>query len=429
MKLTPDALSTRGEGIARIDGKAVFVPFTLPGETWEAELVEQKKKYDRALPVRLLSEPEEDSIRVEPACPYYGSCGGCQIQHIDYSRQLMLKRDWLSETFRRIAHLDIDPKPTVESPPWEYRNKLTVPLHVRDGVIAYGFHHVYRPDQLVAIDDCHIADPRIRGVMPGVLKALNESKPEIHPPSAKKTPASKIVFRVIDKKVFVQFSGLRFTPPQLEILLGSLENNESQLDEFIVSDTRNQPTHFKLDDSEKASSFHPNAFLQINDTIREKIYDAVLTLPYQKHEKVLDGYCGVGRLTQRLTERFQSVVGIESGRASSEEALEAVKLAGLEERVRIYREKLESYLARCEERFDAVILNPPRSGLSPKARQQIVQHHPEEIAIVSCHPAALARDVKTLVDAGYRIQFVQPFDMFPQTYHLEALIYLRNTRV
>lgn len=425
MRLTIETLSTCGEGIARVDGKATFVPFTLPGETWDVESVSSKKNYDRALPVRQIENSYKASCRVEPQCPYFGTCGGCQLQHIDYRRQLELKRDWLIETFRRVGHLEIGAKPTADSPPWEYRNKLTVPLHIRNGAIAYGFHQVYLPNRLTVIDDCRIAHAKIRQVMPGVLDALNQCRPEIQRPSRKNPQASQIVFRVIESKVIVQFSGLRFTPDRLERLLDSLENNESQLDEFLVTDASSEETHYKLDDENDKPAIHPEAFLQVNDAVREKIYDAVLNLPFQGRDSILDGYCGVGLLTQRLSTRFQNVTGVESNRISSEEAALAIQRQNLQNRVRIYQQTLESYLQQTNERFETVLLNPPRAGLSPKARERIIQRHPDEIAMVSCHPAALARDVKALVDAGYEIRDVQPFDMFPQTYHLETLVYLR----
>ena len=141
---------------------------------------------------------------------------------------------------------------------------------------------------------------------------------------------------------------------------------------------------------------------------------------------MLDGYCGVGLLTRRLANHFRQVVGVEADSAAASDARREVSREGLENRVRIFRQTMERFLRASRERFDAVILNPPRSGLSKEVRSRIGSLQPPELVMISCHPAALARDTVFFVENGYRVVALQPFDMFPQTYHLETVVYLQN---
>ena len=191
-----EALSTQGEGIARCEGKVCFLPFTLPGETWTGRIIEQKKNYNRALPLQCLSDstatPPE---RREPLCAHFGQCGGCHLQHVRYDVQLNLKRQWLQETFRRIAHLEIEPHPLVPSVEWEYRNKITLPILSTEGEIVFAYHQIHDPSRFVPIHDCPIAHAAIRKVLLLFLQELRTSSPELKEYSAKRDQGSRVQFQ------------------------------------------------------------------------------------------------------------------------------------------------------------------------------------------------------------------------------------------
>lgn len=420
--LTTTTLSTQGEGVARVEGKAFFVPFTLPGEIWKVRIIEQKKNYGRAMPVELIERGEDAPERILPACPYFGACGGCHLQHVPYEDQLDWKRRWVKETFRRIGHLDVEPKPTVASPPWEYRNKLTLNLRNAGGRIVLAFHHIHQPNRPVVASDCPIAHSLIRRIAPDVLEAINAARPRIVETSRTQPQGSRVQLRVVGGRVEIVFIDAFFSPTAVEQVTERIFRSGVPIAEIILEEST--PRESKLvsyTQDEVDSEVSADSFYQVNDAMREKLYQYVLALPFQESGAALDGYCGVGILTSRLAERFASVTGVELNESAVRDANRAVKDAGLQGRVQIIQKPLERFLDESTQSFGCYILNPPRAGLSEEVRNHILRNAPSEIAVISCHPAALARDCKILIDAGYRIQSLQPFDMFPQTYHVECV--------
>ncbi len=412
-----DTLSTQGEGIARKEGKAVFIPYTLPGETWEARIIEEHKKYDRALPICQISISQPQFIeRIEPRCPYFGQCGGCQLQHIDYIDQVSLKQNWLKETFRRIGHLDVNVEPIMTSEPWEYRNKVTIPLIERDGKTVLAFHRAYFPADYIQIEDCVISQPPLRKLIEKLSSVLQKMQLKLIPYS-KRGLGSRVMLRVIDDRKVVQFFDTEINSTNANILQELID--EKYADEVISSSGQSwQQDEKPLSDSE--------VFLQVNDPVREELYNHVLNLPFQSYQRLLDGYCGVGILTQRVAEKFEEAVGVESNPHAAAYAESRLKKVDSGKQIQIISQTVERYLQTVQIPFDTVILNPPRSGLSKEARTRIAKMKPRDLVIISCHPAALARDTSVFVDHGYTINDIQPFDMFPQTYHLETTVHLRG---
>ncbi|HOJ58944.1 MAG TPA: 23S rRNA (uracil(1939)-C(5))-methyltransferase RlmD [bacterium] len=421
-------LSTRGEGIARAGGKVTFIPFTLPGETWSADLIESKKNYGRALPRKMISPANPPAGRVEPRCPYFGSCGGCHLQHIPYTDQLRWKRHWLEETFRRVAHLEVQSADIEPSPTWEYRNKITLRVTKMGTETVLGYHRIYQPNRIIPITDCPIAHPLIRKWIPLVTDALNRTPLEIISPSPASPQGSRVVMQVRESSLTLSVWDVQLLPHAQEQLAEAWLAPPSPIDGVILRNfTGGAPRIWaRSGKTTRVNDFATETFLQVNDTVREKLYAHILELPYRRRGSVLDGYCGVGLLTRRLAERFEKTVGVELNGEAVWMARKQVEQGGLSGRTQIQAGSLEAFLSKCRDSFDVWILNPPRAGLSSKVRSALNRRRPPECAIVSCHPAALARDVKALVDAGYTIERVQPFDMFPHTHHLETVIFLRR---
>ncbi|MEW6238807.1 MAG: 23S rRNA (uracil(1939)-C(5))-methyltransferase RlmD [Candidatus Omnitrophota bacterium] len=421
-----DALSTQGEGIGRIEGKTVFVPYTLPGEQWEIQITESRKNYDRAAPIRRIGVRIHPR-RAEPRCPYYGKCGGCQLQHIEYEEQLRLKRDWLQETFRRIGHIEIDPAPVAASQPWEYRNKINVPLRRPDKEIQYAFHQAQAPAQFVTIEDCYIAHPKIRQALAPVLAILNQVPLELKIPRRGEENGSQLVFRIMGEQMSLQLLETKASRTAGETLAEELSTELEELAEFIIAAIgTGRRRRFLRKEEGKETAASVESFLQVNDAAREQLYRHVLNLPFAGSETALDGYCGAGLLTRRLTERFASVTGVEADASSAADAVRGKKLNQGGGRIRIEHETMEHFLEKSKASFQTVILNPPRMGLSPQVRQQAPELGALDIVMISCHPAALARDAAAIMKKGYRIESLHPFDMFPQTYHLEAVLHLKK---
>ncbi len=426
--LSITALSTQGEGIGRVEGKAVFVPFTLPGEKWVVETAQRRKQFDRALPIRKVGDCDSAARkRTKPRCPYFGACGGCQLQHLLYAKQLPLKQQWIEETFRRVGHLDVNAGAPVPSNEWEYRNKLALPLLERDGKVIYAFHQIFSPSRYVSIDDCLIAHPDIRALMQPLLSALNRAKPVLTTYSNRRNRGSRVILRVIDGWRIAHFFDVRIPQYNLDDFVNILINQEQVLDELILPGERKQTIRFQSDKHVRSQSgISYNSFLQVNDQIRTRLYDCILSLPFTRRQAVLDGYCGVGILTRRLGETFTMTHGVENNLNAAEDARRLVQQNGLDNRVNIFSDSLEQFLQKTSHKYDVVILNPPRSGLSKEVTSQILERKPQELVMISCHPAALARDTSAFIQEGYRIETLQPFDMFPQTYHLETVLYIRR---
>lgn len=420
------ALSTHGEGISRAGGKVTFIPFTLPGETWTAEVIKAKKNYSRALPRKLAAPAKPPAGRIEPRCPYFGSCGGCHLQHMPYADQLQWKRQWLEETFRRVAHLEVTAAATVPSPPWEYRNKVNLHAMRVQGNIALGYHRIYEPHRIIPITDCPIAHPLIRECIPLAAASLNRTPGEIISPSPACPQGSRVVLQVRESSLILTVLDVKILPQIQEQLAETWLGKPSPIDGLILRDTSDEAPRIFGRSGMIERDFATETFLQVNDTVREEMYAYVLNLPFRGRGSVLDGYCGVGLLTRRLADRFEKVVGVEFDQNAAFLAAKQAEDGGLGHRLQIHAESLEDYLAECRETCDTWVLNPPRAGLSPEALSAVIRHRPPECAIISCHPAALARDVKDLLDAGYAIESLQPFDMFPQTHHVETVVFLRR---
>jgi 23S rRNA (uracil1939-C5)-methyltransferase len=424
--VTITALSTQGEGIGKVDGKVVFVPFTLPHEEWSVEITDVKKQYDRALPKARLSVSSPQPIsREEPVCPSFGLCGGCQLQHIPYAEQLRIKREWLEETFQRLAHLAIRVNPVIASSPWQYRNKVTIPVMQENARYTLAYHKVNQPGELIPIQDCPIAHPLIREFLPRLLKVLNAVKPILHAYGPNQ-PGAQAQIRVIGERCYLSLLGMEIPRKKVESLIDKLFEPGSSLDEVILTEEKSFDTITITRDKEEPSNINPGSFLQVNDKMREFLYNYILDLPFERTESILDGYCGVGIITLGLLERFDTAVGVEVDESSAHDAQQQVEINHLGDRVQIHNQTIEQFLRTNQRTFDTLLLNPPRAGMSPAAREKILSTHPAEVVMVSCHPAAMVRDMRIFLEEGFEIQSVQPFDMFPQTYHLETVLHLKK---
>lgn len=421
-----DALTTQGEGIARVEGKAVFVPYTLPGETWPVRLVQQKKKYDRALPA-VKTPQKAHPARVEPRCPYFGQCGGCQLQHIEYQQQQILKQQWLEETFRRIGQIDIESRPVVASPAWGYRNKVSIPVVELRGGLALAYHQAQAPNRFVAIAECPIAHPLISQAIPEFTALLNQSGIGVRPSGPKRRPAH-LTMQMRHEGLAVRLDGVKIPAAKREGWVQQCFNQVEALAFLTISGPGEREDESFSRKGKEKRGVGWSAFAQVNDAVCKQLYEAIEQLPFPKRGSLLDGYCGRGVLTKRLAGSFEKVVGVEFDREAIQAARSAVNKRDFPH-LRYEQRTLEGYLKDSPARFDALVLNPPRAGLSEEARERLPRLSAEAVAMISCHPAALVRDIKAFTEHGYRLDHVQPFDMFPQTYHLETTAFLLRESV
>jgi tRNA/tmRNA/rRNA uracil-C5-methylase (TrmA/RlmC/RlmD family) len=355
-----------GEGVGRIDGFVVFVSFVLVGEMVEVEVTEVKKKFARARLVRVVQAAPE---RVTPRCRYFGECGGCQYQHMDYPAQLRAKHKQIADVFHRLAGFaNAVVAPVVPCPrPYGYRNRILVRSQWNKPAHRLDIGFLRHDNRLVVdIEECALAEP-----------TLNE-----------------------------QLRHVRAQPPPkggLKVVL------------------RVAPEGWELP---KDSFFQNNFFLlpALVETVRAWLRDGGA-----RH--LVDVYCGVGFFALELADLVESFVGVEYDQAAVHAARRNAEarqrrngefLAGNAEAL------LPQVLARIPPEATAVILDPPRVGCRPECLQALRATRPRQILYVSCHPATLARDLSALcADGVYELALVTPLDMFPQTKHVECVADLR----
>lgn len=359
-------LAFGGEGVGRLDELVVFVPFVIPGEKVEVEVTEVKKKFARARLVRVLQASPE---RVEPRCPYFGECGGCQYQHIAYEAQLRLKHKQISDLFQRIGGFSgavIDP--VVACPePYGYRNRIMVRTQWNKRLqrMELGFLGMDN-EHVVSITECALAEP-----------VLNEDLQKV-----RANPPPRGGLKVT----------LRVTPEGWVVPRDSFFQNNFHLLPKLV------------------------------ETVRERLRDA-------GSRRLIDAYCGVGFFALELADLVESFVGVEYDGLAIKAAKENMKLRDVTNG-QFVSGPAEDYLGGLLQRHPneptTLVIDPPRTGVPPDALQRIRRAHPQQVIYVSCHPATLARDLQILcAQGGYRLVKVTPHDMFPQTQHVECVADLR----
>lgn len=406
-----EALSNNGEGIARHDGLVHFVPRALPGERCDVEVVHATAAWRRA---HIVARRTSSSERVEPACPHYADCGGCQLQHMDYAAQLRFKRAALAETLRRIGKIEFEPSPVVASPPFGYRRKVTFAVRVERGHARLCLHRWDRERELVAIERC-----------PQLVDALNETLPAVAawlnapPLRGRVRNLRRLVLREDDGALaaallFDERSTPRQAPPELQAPPGVHAV-------FAGADKPGAPLAAWVS---PGGAVFPAAFRQANAVVADLLYDRVAALAGDNCRLAIDAYAGAGELALRLAWRAERVIAIEQQRDAVSAAQLAVAELGLGERVRVLQGRVETLLRR-RLPADLVVLDPPRVGCHADVVAALRERPPATLAYVSCHPATLARDLRALLDGGMALTELTPFDMFPQTHHVEALAVLK----
>jgi len=406
LEINLTTLAYGGEALGRLpDGRAVFVPFALPGERVRVRVVEEKARYLRADLVEVLSPSPQ---RVEPRCAHYGLCGGCHLQHLSYEGQLAAKRDILGDQLRRLAGFDNPPvRETVASQPWEYRNHVQFHL-TPEGKLGY---HPLRPGEVFPIRECHLPQPLISQVWP---QLEFEGLPGVERVGLRQGDDC-------DLQLILESSEL--LPPEISI------------EDLDISVAHVSPAGSLVLAGSPATALtvlgrpfqvSAGSFFQVNSSMAEKMVNHVLEearLP--AGAVVLDVYCGVGLFSAFLAPHAQRLIGIEASPQACDDFV--VNLDEFDH-VELYQAPAEAVLPALQVTPDLVLVDPPRSGLGRHVLQALLGLSAPLMVYVSCDPATLARDAKHLKQGGYQLQQVTPFDMFPQTYHIESISIWRREK-
>ena len=393
LNVTIDDVAFGGKGVTRIDGLVCFIAGTIPGEEVKIRIKAVKKRYLEADLVEVLKASDD---RVEPECKHYGTCGGCQYQHINYERQVELKKLQLQQVLGRIGGLENIPEITkvVSSPKaYNYRNKITLnPRKVEEKHLIYGYRDVDNK-YLLEVSECPLAKEEVNELIPLIKrtpwgkKNTNRDKPK----------SASLRATAFDEPIIYYGAAPKGIPWRKEEINGK---------EFRVP---------------------LGSFFQINPEVAEELFNTVVEwvdeLPVAR---VVDAFCGAGFLSVGIKDKH--VIGVEIDSSSIDAANYNAQQWGVKSSNYIAGDANRLMNKHLKNRGDStlVILDPPRSGCGEYSIKSLKANKPAWILYVSCDPATLARDLKEICDENYEIDKLALLDMFPQTSHFESMVLLKR---
>ncbi len=394
-----------GDAVGFWQGQAVFVALGAPGDTVVVELHEGGPRFLRGQLLEVLSPSPQ---RVAPPCPYFGRCGGCHWQHLSYEAQLGWKERIVGSLLERIGKQSTPPVQTIigMEEPWNYRNHVQLQAD-RAGQLGF---YALNSHAVVPVETCIITHP----LVDEIWGALDVELPGLR----------RIALRagIHTGDQMAVFEGRGALPPALELDLPISCLYLSDRGEVTVLAGQSTYREQLFDRVLRVSG---PSFFQNNTVQTECLIEVVgELLALRSGETLLDAYCGVGTLALALAKPGVRLVGIEGSPWAVADARANAAEAGVE--MSLHEGAVEEVLPSLATPYQVAILDPPRGGCAPEALRALAQARPERIVYVSCDPATLARDVATLVRAGYELASVQPIDMFPQTYHIETVALLRR---
>ena len=395
------ALSYGGEAIGRYDGRAVFVPFALPGETVRARIVDDRKNFARAELVEVVKASPE---RITPRCPYFGVCGGCHYQHLAYASQLKLKQGILTDQLTRIGKIQDPPvQAAVASPDeWYYRNNVQFHLD-QSGVL--GFIAAANPEELIPIKECFLPEAALNALWPTLEFEVD-------------SPVERVSLRCgVNDDLLLALESDEVTPPEMETEAGIsvVHLNEAGGDCVVLAGDG----YIVIEVLERLFKVSAGSFFQVNTRMAGRLVEHLLeNLPVTASSTLLDVYCGAGLFSAFFAPKVARLIGIESAPSACQDFI--VNLDEFDN-VELYEGLAQDILPSLKLKADLAIVDPPRAGLDKAVLDALLRLRPKTLAYVSCDPSTLARDAARLLAGGYQLKKVTPFDLFPQTYHIESI--------
>ena len=410
-----------GDCLARVEGKAVFVPLGLPGETVSARVVEEKRNFAKAELVDVLAASPD---RVAPRCPYFGSCGGCSYQHATYAAQLALKRAVLRETLERAAVTIPAEIATLAGEPWGYRNRIRLAM-TPDGCVGYRGR---RSNEIVPVDECPIAAPLLMEIAAALQRFLADGAGPVAVTEIELFTNPR--FSEVLVTVYCEAKPAAPAEGWLATMLASLPRvtgvrlqlADGGIHPHILAAAGAEDLRY--DAAGVSYQVNHGAFFQVNRFLVDDF--AGLVAGGRGGNLAWDLFAGVGLFARQLASGFKQVLAVESAEAS---------FAGLKHNLEgttgtaigsTTLDFLRRNRAQREARPDLIVLDPPRAGLDTETVQLLAQIHAPSMVYVSCDPATLGRDLRALCLERYSVESVTFVDMFPQTFHLETLACLRR---
>ncbi|MCI8306879.1 MAG: 23S rRNA (uracil(1939)-C(5))-methyltransferase RlmD, partial [Lachnospiraceae bacterium] len=452
--LTIDDIGTEGQGIGHIDGYALFVKDALPGDRIKAKITKVKKKYGYAHLLEVLT-PSPDRVRAR--CVNASKCGGCQLQHYSYEKQLVYKQNKVRDCLIRVGGCEETLIDSVMEPiirmdnPFNYRNKAQFPVgRAKDGGLSIGFY-AGRTHSIIDCPECQIQFAVSNRVADIVRSWMTETKTEPYDEKSHTGLIRHILTRIGYRTgdVMVCLVATCSTVRGIDSLIDSLKMieglrsvclniNEDRTNKILGSEIINIYGDNYIEDyiGNVKYRISPHSFYQVNPVQTEKLYTAALEYAgLTGNEVVWDLYCGIGTISLFLAANAKRVLGVEIVVQAIEDAKINAKANGITNAAFIAcaAEDIAEYLDDSAE-YDAyaspdvVVVDPPRKGCDAGLINTILEVLPEKIVYISCDPATLARDVRLLSEGGYQVERVRACDMFGMTVHVETVVMLSHKK-
>jgi len=446
LSVTIDDLAFGGEGVGRADGYVIFVRGGVPGDRLRVRLDQARSRFGRGT-IESIETPSPH--RIEAPCPYFGRCGGCRLQHVDYQAQLAFKSKQVTDALERLGGLGpVDVRPILgAADTYGYRNKMEFTVaRARDGAgLTVGLHEQERYDSVLDVERCLLQSDRMNALLDearrffaesglaaweqdsgeGLLRFLmlregyrtGESMVNIVTSSPAVSELAPLAAQLAARVPRTTSVVMNVNPKKASVAIGVEEHLLGGRDHILesVGGLRFQVS--------------ANSFFQTNTAQAERLFSIVIdSAALAGDETVLDLYSGTGAISLQLAGRCRWVYGVEVTQAAVDDAARNAAANGIANCTFLAGEVrfvLPSLIAQGVS-AQVVVADPPRAGFHPKALRALLQMEPARIVYVSCNPATLARDLGELVRGGYRLEWVQPVDMFPHTPHIEAVARLER---
>jgi 23S rRNA (uracil1939-C5)-methyltransferase len=429
MKLHIEKAIYGGSGLARHEGKAVFVPFTLPGEEVEAHIVKDSGAYAEADLDTIL---EPSPARTTAPCMYFGKCGGCHYQHSLYQQQLQIKTGILRETLERSRISDIPEISTLSAEPFAYRNRIRLHLQRSPFALCYKRRAAHAN---LPVQTCPIAAPLLQSA----IETLTRIGPEVN--LAAWADEIELFTNAEENALLLSLWTSRSAREATELLQRAWSALQTHLPQLtgaaVFTSERGKQTGRRIAALGETSLTYRAAAREYRVTlgsffqINRFLLDRIVALVTHQHngQRAWDLYSGVGLFTLPLSERFSEVTAVESSASSIHDLRHNLRHTGTTETThRIVASDTAAFLRTAAKRRatapDLVVVDPPRAGLGREVTTLLGEIRPAHITYVSCDPATLARDLRALIESGYHLRTMHLVDMFPNTFHLESVTQL-----
>ena len=442
--VTVEGYASKGEGVARLEGRVIFVKGALVGETCRVKVLKDAGKIVYAKLEELL---ERSPSRIEPKCPNFGKCGGCDLWHMDYAEELRFKLKRAEDALRRIGGLDVPITGIIGADtPEKYRNKAIYNVGKREGRAVTGFYRE-RTHEIVPAEICFIQAEVADRAAAAVRAWMNRYAVTAYNEELRSGTVRHVFCRYAfaTKKAQVTIVSYDRQLPHTDVLIEEIKKHCPETAGIVLNINRTRGNTVLagefitlwgeafITDELCGLTFKlsPRSFYQINREQAEKLYEKALGYAsLDGTQTVLDLYCGTGTITLVMASRAAKAIGVEVVEAAVDDARENAEMNGIKNTEFICADAGESAagLKSRDIHPDVVVVDPPRKGLQPNVIETIAGLSPDRVVYVSCDPATLARDLKLFEQLGYKAQEATAFDMFPRCAHVETVAWMTRVK-